>query len=254
MVTGASSGIGKEIARLLAARGCHVMLTARRADRLSALAEEIEKQHGVTAEIIAHDLGVHGAAAALHQAAANKNISILVNNAGFGGYQHFLETPTAKISQMIQLNVVSLVELCHLFATDFIKRDEPTYILNVGSMVAWMPIPYFATYCGTKSFVRNFSECLASQFKATRLSVTCLSPGGTRTEFNDVSGQQLGKMADSTLMSAKRCARIGVHAMLKKKRNVVAGFSNKILCFLTRFLPRRAAGASAGLLMGPPTG
>ncbi len=252
LVTGASSGIGAEIARHLAKRGCNLVLTARRGDRLEALAKELSDAHSVSADVIAFDLGVHGAAAELHAKTVDKDISILVNNAGFGGYQHFEEASTDRVSQMIQLNVVSLAELCHLFVNDFRERSDQTYILNVGSMVAWMPIPYFATYCATKSFVRNFSECLAAQLKKTNVSVTCLSPGGTRTEFNEVSGQQLNKMADASLMSAERCAGIGVRAMLKKKRNVVSGFSNKLMCFLTRFVPRRLSGATVSAVLGKP--
>ncbi len=250
LVTGASSGIGTEFARLLAARGCNVVLTARRKDRLDALAAELIEKHSIEAEVVACDLSGPSGAATLIDFCRGRGISIVINNAGFGDFHYFEEIASERIHSMVELNVTSLVRLSHHFIGEFRARSESCYLLNVGSMVAWMPIAHLATYCGSKSFVRTFTESLAAELKSTNVSVTCLSPGGTRTEFVEVAGQKLPAIADKSLMSPQRCALVGLKALLKGKRSVVPGFSNKFVCFLTRFLPRRTIGAVAHNLMG----
>jgi hypothetical protein len=251
LVTGASSGIGAELARQLADLGADLIITARRAERLEELAAQLRDGPGVEVGVIAADLAKPGAAAALFdQAAAIGPIDILVNNAGFGGYQSITDTPVERVLDMIDLNVRALTELTCRFVPVLLERERG-YVLNVGSLVAWLPIPRFASYCGTKAYVRNFSESLSAELKGTGVTVTCLSPGATATEFLEVAGQKRPPVK-SALMSPARCARIGIKAMLRGKRQVIAGGSNKLIALLAWLLPRRAVGAIAGRVIGEP--
>lgn len=252
LVTGASSGIGREIARLLAAEGANLIITARRTDRLEALASEIRKDHGREVAVVAADLAAPGGAGALFEKVTTLGgIDVLVNNAGFGGYQNLRETPAERVLEMVHLNVVALTELVCRFLPQLLERDR-AYILNVGSLVAWLPIPRFAGYCGTKAYVRHFSETLAAELSGTSVTVTCLSPGSTATEFLEVAGQKQPPV-NAALMSPERCARIGIKAMLRGRRQVIAGGSNNFIAFMSWLLPRRTVGAVAGWVIGEPT-
>ncbi len=254
LITGASSGIGREMARLLAAWGCDLTISARRGERLDALAEELSSQHGVEVRAAVFDLAEPGSAEALHRDTrdAGEDIDILINNAGFGRYQAFQHLPWREQADMIQLNVTSLVELCHLFVPTMLTGQKRAYILNVASIAAYQPVPYFATYAASKSFVRDFSEALAHELAGTQVSVTCLCPGGTQTEFFEHSGQTLGAIARATTLSAQAVARKSLRAMLRGRRNIVTGWMNVITCFLMRFIPRRAAAAGSVVVLDVP--
>lgn len=253
MVTGASSGIGREIARELAARGCELVLAARRADRLDALATEL-RAAGATATCVACDLATPDGRRALLEAAhaGGAEVDVLVNNAGFGDFSEHARTPWDRHASLLQINVWAVAELTHAFVGRMLGRDRRGYVLNVASMVAYMPIPYFANYCGTKAYVVGYSESLAAELARTNVSVTCLSPGGTRTEFVEVAGQELPAVADRSLMPAARVARIAVRAMFKRKRAIIPGLSNKFFYLLTRLFPRRWFAAIVPKLMGKP--
>jgi uncharacterized protein len=254
VVTGASSGIGAAMARRLAAWGCDLLLTARRAERLEALAEELHGAYGVRAEWIALDLGRPDAAETLWRAAydGGADVDILINNAGFGAYQYFGATPWQRNAEMLQLNVVALAELTHRFLQVMGRRGRRSYILNSASIVAFIPMPYFANYGATKAYVQVFSESLAAELRGTNVSVTSLCSGGARTEFSQMAGQRLSGMAFSSLMDADRVAAVGLRAMLRRKRHVVPGGMNRLLCLCTRLLPRRTAGAVAVKMIGKP--
>lgn len=254
LVTGASSGIGAAMARILAAWGCDLTLTARRTDRLEALAEDIRKSTGVSVRCVPCDLSVPGSAAALHDDVirAGESIDILINNAGFGSYQPFAAQGAALQARMIQLNVVSLIELTRRFLPTMLDSGRRCYILNVASIAAFMPVPYFACYAATKTFVRDFSEALAHELAGTSVSVTCVCPGGTRTEFSEIAGQTLNALARSTLMSAEAVAERGLRAMLRGRRTVVTGWINALLCFFMRLVPRRAAAWGSVTVLGTP--
>lgn len=251
VVTGASSGIGREMARLLAGRGADLVLVARREDRLEEVAEELRRDHGVAARPLACDLARPGGAAALWEA-LEAAPDILINNAGFGDYERFVEADWQRLEAMLQVGITSLVELSHRFCTAAVARDRRAYLLNVASLVAYDAFPNFAAYAAAKAFVRTFSESLAMELRGTQVSVTCLSPGGTRTEFSDVAGQDLNALAERSLMSAERCARIGVAAMLRGRRSVVAGFGNKLIALAARLLPRGVLGAANARIVGRP--
>ena len=252
LVTGASSGIGAAMARRLAAWKCDVIATARRLDRLEALCTELAAS-GVTARAVCEDLGDPAGPARLHAAVrAIGPIDILINNAGFGTYQSFADTPWARHAELLQLNVLSLVELTHRFLPDLLARPGRAHVMNVASIAAFVSVPYFANYGGSKAYVLGFSESLAAELQGSNVRVTCLCPGGTWTEFSEVSGQTLGKAARAGMMSAERCALIGLRGMLRGRRVVVPGGGNKATQVLSRLMPRRLMGAAGARILGKP--
>jgi len=254
LVTGASSGIGAEIARILAQWGCQLTITARRGDRLDQLAESLRTDHGAEVRTVVCDLSAPDGAATLYHDVerAGETIDILVNNAGFGRFEHFATSEWDVQARMIQLNITSLVELTHRFLPAMRARDRRGYILNVSSIGAYQPVPYMACYAATKSFVRDFTEALAYELAGSNVSATSVCPGGTRTEFAEVAGQKLGVIANASMMSAHQVAEISLHAMLGRKRNLVTGVINKVSCFFMRFLPRRTAAWGAVVILGQP--
>jgi short-subunit dehydrogenase len=251
LVTGASSGIGESFARQLAAAGANLVLTARRADRLDALAKELTQAHGTVVTTVPLDLGKPGAAAELFLATegAGTAVDVLINNAGFGTQERFDRIAWERSAEQIQLNVVSLTELTRRFLEPMLARGRG-HVLNVASIGAYMPVPYYATYAAGKAYVRNFTEALAAELRDTDVRVCCLCPGGTRTEFLAVSGQKPTFLVDMAMMSADRCARIGLGALFRGRRNIVSGWANSLMCWSLRFVPRRLVAWMAGLIMG----
>jgi short-subunit dehydrogenase len=252
LVTGASSGIGAALARALAARGATLVLTARRAPQLEALAADLRAAHGIEVDVVAADLAAaDGPDRVWAAATASGPVTILVNNAGFGHYRAFADTTAARDRELIALNVAAPVALCHaLVAAPATGRR---YILNVGSMVAWQAIPHFASYGASKVFVRNFSESLYYELRDRDIGVTCLCPGGTRTEFHALAGAgDYGRLARAAMLDAAPVAELGVRAMLAGKKTVVPGVLNRLSCFFTSLLPRGLASRSAARVLGPP--
>jgi uncharacterized protein len=256
LVTGASSGLGAAFARLLAARGANLVITARRADNLRSLAAELTERHGIRVEVVPLDLTEPDAPAKLWAATegAGRAVDVLINNAGGGVYQRFLDTDRARIAGQIQLNLVALTELTHRFAGAMLGRGRG-HVLNVASIGAYTPTPALAVYSATKAFVRDFTEALAYELRHTPVRVCCLCPGGTATEFFQASGQAPPAVVRATFMSAERCATIGLRALFGGRRNVIAGLMNKLSMFLLRFMPRRAIVRLTALVIGtPPAG
>jgi short-subunit dehydrogenase len=255
LVTGASSGIGAAMARLLGSWKCDLVLTARRGDRLDALAGELRATHGVDCRVLVEDLGDRDAPARLHRriGETGRPIDILINNAGFACYQELVRTSWARHAELLQVNVLSLIQLTHLFLPELLARSRQVHILNVSSIGAWMAVPYMASYGASKACVLSFSEALAIELARTNVRVTCLIPGGTSTEFPAVAGQSLGRLAQSGMMSPERCAAIGLRGMLRGRRVVVPGASNKLIRVASWLLPRRMMSAIAvGLIGAPP--
>lgn len=254
LVTGASSGIGKAIAVELAQRGAHLILCARRTDRLEALAEELRPAHGIEVDVVALDLIAPTAPRELFEAATRdgRGVDLLINNAGFGVYQAFEEVPWETHARVIQLNLVALTWLCHLFVPHMKARNADCHIMNVASIAAFQPTPYYTTYGPTKSFVRDFTEALDYELRDTRVRAICVCPGGTHSEFSDVAGIELKKHHEAAMMSSEQCAAIAVDAMLRKRRLVVTGFINKLACWLLRFVPRRWMPTLAHKTLGDP--
>ena len=255
LVTGSSSGIGAAIARLLAAEGVDLVLTARRKDALDKVAAECAA-HGVRVEVVTADLGRAGAASALWTAAAaGRPIDILINNAGFGYFRAFTGADWQRDGELVQLNVASLVELTRHFVDSRQGTSERAYLVNIASIGAYQAVPNFAVYAATKAFVRNFTEALHDEFRAARspISATCICPGGTVTEFHAAAGAgDYGWLANASMKSAESVAAITVRAMKKSKRNVIPGVLNKLSCWAVRLVPRRFASWMAGRVLGKP--
>ncbi|MBK8170675.1 MAG: SDR family oxidoreductase [Sandaracinaceae bacterium] len=241
-MTGASSGIGRAFAHQLAARGMSLVLTARRMERLLALAAELRAAHGVEVTVLPFDLARSSEALSLYDATegAGLPIDVLINNAGFGTKKNFVDTPWQTVADEMQLNMISLTELTHLFTKAMLARNHG-YVLNVSSIGAYLPTPSMATYAAGKSYVRNFTEALAFELGDTNVRVCCLCPGPTESEFSNVAGIEVSGWKKSAFMSAEDCARIGLDALFNGRRNIVSGVLNTFSMFMLRFVPRRMA-------------
>ncbi|MCW3013897.1 MAG: short-chain dehydrogenase/reductase [Solirubrobacterales bacterium] len=241
LVTGASSGIGEQIARRLADLGHGVTLVARRAERLEALAAELHRATGVTARVEVCDLADDSERGSLigRISESDVHISGVVNSAGFGSYGRFDGLPLDREQAMVRLNVLALHELTGAFLWPMVQQGAGA-ILNVASVAAFQPLPGFATYAATKSFVQIFGESLHAELMGTGVSVTTLSPGPVATEFGEVAG--VGRADDmapaGAAVSAQDVAAAGVRGMLHGKRTVVPGVATKGIALGGRFVPR----------------
>lgn len=255
VVTGASSGLGAEVARRLAHLGWDLVITARRTDRLEELASELREAHGVDVECVTLDLSRPGAAAQLvEQAYADGgDVDMLVNNAGFGLHTEFADTPLDGITNIMQLNMRALVELTHMVVERMRGRDRRGYIGNISSMTAYFAVPQLAVYAATKAFVRSFTEALAGELSGSNVSATCICLGATFTEFNAVAGIREGALYKPFMMSARRAARISVRGILWRRRNVLPGVTNPLIAFFTWLFPRRMMSWIIKVLMGRPS-
>lgn len=250
LVTGASSGLGVDFATILAERGCHLVLVARREDRLRALANDLAQRHGVQAQAIAMDLAVPGAAQALYDrlAAQKVAIDVLINNAGFGVHGAFLEIPWEREDEMLRLDIVSLVHLTKLFVRDMVARNFG-YVLQIASIGAYQPTPTYASYSAAKAFVLSFGEALGYELRHTNVKVSVLSPGVTATEFLAVAGQRHSLFQRLSMMQSRPVAEIGIDAMLRGRPSKVAGAMNALAAWSLRFVPRRLQAAMANFAM-----
>lgn len=239
LITGASSGIGRELARIAAAHRHDVVLAARSESTLWALADELA-QLGVAAQVIASDLSVPGAAQSLVQQATahGREIDVLVNNAGYGLYGPFLETSLDTELAMIQLNVASLTELTKRLLPAMVARRRGR-ILNLASTAAFLPGPLMAVYYATKAYVLSFSEAIATELEGTGVTVTALCPGPTASGFQAAAHLEESKLvAGRRLPSSRDVAQAGWEAMMSGKTLAVVGFANKATVQLPRLFPR----------------
>ncbi|MBI3927111.1 MAG: SDR family oxidoreductase [Armatimonadetes bacterium] len=241
LVTGGTSGIGYEIARQLAARGHGLILASRNELEMRRLAERFRQEHGVETTPFRVDLAVPGSAAELHDRCreAGFTVDVLVNNAGFGKLSPHIELSPEVIRGMGQLNMLSLAELCSLFGGDMARRGRGR-ILNVASLAGYGPLPYCAEYAATKSFVLSFSEALAAELAERGVTVTCLCPGPTATNFNQTTrtGPDGAEMfRQESAMDAAEVARTGVEALFEGRRVVIPGGRNRLMAGLMRHLP-----------------
>lgn len=229
-------GIGEVFARALAARGMDVVLCARSADRLAALAAEIEREHGVRTAVVAADLSQPGAPArAWAQASEGRDIHLLVNNAGFGLHGRFDAIPMERQSEMIALNCTALLELAHL-AVGAMRARGAGGIINVASVVAFQPVPWMATYAATKAFVLSLSESIAEENRDSGVRVLCLSPGPTPSGFQAVAGTQV-KPGQRGYLEPEEVVRAGLAAFDAGKTQVVPAIANRVLTVFGRLLP-----------------
>ncbi len=239
LITGASSGIGLEFARLFAAKGFHLVLVARSAEKLAAIRDNLVRKHQIDVELIAQDLAEVNAAGKLVDDMAGRNltIDILVNNAGFGELGRVVDLPVERQIDMIRLNVVTVTHLARLLLPAMLERRSGG-IINVASTAAFQPGPNMAVYYATKAYVLSLAEALHEEVLGSGVVVTCLAPGPTRTDFGDQSGMTELKMFRNNTMDAAVVARAGFEAFHRRKALVIPGFKNRIMAFVTRFLPR----------------
>lgn len=233
LITGASSGIGKELARIHASKNGDLILVARRSEELELLKKELEEKHAIKVWIFVKDLTSKDAAKEVYEFTKSNQLEVdyLFNNAGFGGHGFFVDRPIAKDLEMIDLNISSLVELSHLFLQDM-KRRKAGKILNTASTAGFLPGPLQATYFATKAFVVSFSEALAHELKPHSISVTALCPGPVKTEFEKTAGMTGGNLFEKAA-SAKSTAEKGYRAMENGK---VICISDPVLNVLLRYI------------------
>lgn len=239
LVTGASSGIGLELARLLAADGHDLVLVARSRARLEELARGFALK-GAQAHVIAADLAAPQAPAAIVAELRERGLTvdILVNNAGYGLFGAFSETEWKAELDMIQLNVVALVELTKRLLPGMVERKRGR-VLNVASTAAFQPGPLMAIYYATKAFVLSFSEAIAEELDGTGVTVTALCPGPTKTGFQAGAKMEASKLVrGKSIDGPEEVARVGYQALKAGRRFVVPGAKNKMLAQSVRFLPR----------------
>ncbi|MCW5962719.1 MAG: SDR family oxidoreductase [Bryobacterales bacterium] len=241
LVTGASSGIGVEFARILASQGYPLVLVARREENLRTLAKELESAHGIATRVLVSDLSAIGAAEALWEQVreAGLEIDALINNAGFGDHGHFSQSDWERTHQMLQLNIVALTALTRFVLPSMLARKQG-YILNVASTAAFQPGPGMAVYFATKSYVLSFTEALWSELQGSGVIATTLCPGPTQSEFFAAANMGGRSMAKRKLPSSREVAELGLRAMFAGKRTVVHGLANRILAASNRLVPRGA--------------
>lgn len=243
LVTGGSSGIGLELAKVLARNGYDLVLVARTRDALEAVAGKIEGQYDVRAHVFAADLRRREAPEEIFDFLRNEAIAvkILINNAGFGLRGEFADTELTRELEMIQVNIAALTHLTKLFLPAMIKAKRGR-ILNVASMAAFQPGPLMAVYYATKAYVLSFSEALAEELRNSGVTVTALCPGPTRTEF--AAAAQISNSRRFSLFGtadAVDVAEYGFQAMMDGTRVAIPGIKNKIAAQVNRFYPRAIA-------------
>jgi len=251
LVTGASSGIGWELALELARQGHNLVLSARREDKLRQLQQQILAAHpNLTVTLQPADLSQPGAGAALAVALADQQIDVLVNNAGFGDYGLFWETDARIMEEMLAVNVVALTALTRAILPSMVSRKTGR-ILNVASTAAFFPGPYMAVYYASKAYVLSFSGALSEELKNTQVTVTCLCPGPTTSEFQERASLKTSKIMQLSMMDAATVAKQGVAATLRGQRTVVPGLQNRLNVFAPRILSRTRLAQIIARAQGP---
>ena len=240
LITGASTGIGYELAKLFAKAGDRLILVARSTDKLNRLAEEVKREHNATVKVITKDLSNPHAPWEIYSELQNEGITvdILVNNAGFGVWGFFKDTELARELEMLQLNIVSLTHLTKLFLKGMLERKRGK-IMNVASTAAFQPGPLMAVYYASKAYVLSFSEAISNELKGTGVTVSCLCPGHTETEFQSTAKIGRIRIVRAGIMDAQSVAKIGYDGLMKDRSLVIAGFQNNFFAFLSKIMPRQ---------------
>jgi uncharacterized protein len=240
LITGASGGIGEELARVFARERYNLVLLARSEGKLRNLAEELHTKYKIHADILVADLTNADAPSQISNELAQRAtaIDVLVNNAGFATYGSFVELDPEGEMNMLQVNIVALTHLTRLFLPGMVARKRGG-VLNVASTAAFLPGPLMAVYYATKAFVLSFSEALNEELRGTGVSVTALCPGPTTTGFQSRANMEASKLVQApNLMDAKTVAEAGYAGFVKGKTIVIPGLMNRMLTFMPRLLPR----------------
>ena len=242
LITGASMGIGKELAEIFAADGRDLVLVARSEDKLQSLGKELESAHGITAHVVPADLTDPAAPANIFAALESKGIELdyLVNNAGFGATGAFAELSLKRQLDMVQVNVNAVVALTHMALQGMLARGKGR-ILNIASTAAFQPGPGMAMYFATKSFVLPFSEAVADEVRGTGVTVTAHCPGATSTNFTETAGNGESLLFRLGAAPADKVARHAYRSMMKGKAVAIEGLMNWLSAFSVRFSPRALA-------------
>ena len=237
LITGASSGIGLELAKLFAEDGNNLVIVARREELLNKIADELKSEYGINVEVIPKDLTLEKSTLEIYEQLKDKDIDVIVNNAGFGAVGPFSELDYKRQIDMVNLNITALTSLTRLFIPNMIEKNRGG-ILNVGSLAGFQPGPYASIYYATKAFVLSFTEGLKEELKNSDLKISCLAPGPTNTEFGEVSGLDKSFLFKFGTMGAREVARQGYSGFLNGETVVIPGFSNRLLPLLVRISPR----------------
>lgn len=250
LVTGASAGIGVALATQLAAGGTHLVLTARRRDRLQELSRKLQAAHKIETEILAADLAQAAAPEEIYEFTRQKGIAIdlLINNAGFGQYGELTRVETQRLLAMVQVNCTAVVHLTRLFLPDMLARRRGD-ILILASTAAFQAVPYISTYAASKAFDLFFAEGLAEEMKPHGIRVCALCPGSTESEFHAVAGQE--QFTGKNVETAEKVARTGLQALAAGKSYVISGLGNYLGAHSQRIVPRRTVTRIAASMFRP---
>ncbi|HXJ20195.1 MAG TPA: SDR family oxidoreductase [Polyangia bacterium] len=256
LITGASAGLGRELAQLFAADKHDVVLVARRRDQLEELATRLGTEQGVTASVIPADLADPASPARIVEELGRRNLTVdfLINNAGFGSTGRFVDRDLERELAMVQVNVTALVHLTGLLLPGMVARGSGR-ILNMGSTAGFQPGPFMATYYATKGFVNSWTEALAYELRGTGVTATVVCPGATDTEFGAISGNGTSRLFRMGAMAAAPVARFAYRAMMAGKAVAVPGFRNKLGLQIQRVSTRgvtRAVAARLNQIPGAP--
>jgi short-subunit dehydrogenase len=240
LITGASSGIGREFARLFAKDGYDLIIIALPEERLRVLADSLKREYGTKSMVIPKDLSQLNSPKEIFDSVKQAGISVdvLINDAGFAVYGNFYETNYEKELSMIQVNCIALTYLTKLILPEMIKRGSGK-ILNMGSMGSIVATPFNAVYCATKAYVLNMSLAIGEELKNSGVSLTCLCPGVVKTDLYKVANMEKIKIMKGTVLSAEKVAKIGYKGLMKGKRMVVPGLINKLHFFITHLVSRK---------------
>jgi short-subunit dehydrogenase len=244
LITGASGGIGYELAKLFARDHHNLVLAARSADKLAQVAAEL-RHHGVTVRTVALDLAEPLAPKFLFDQLQGEDVAvdILINNAGFGSFGEFAEMSADEILGQIDLNIRALTQLTRLFLPSMIARRSGR-VMNVASTAGFQPGPLMAVYYATKAYVISFSEAIANELRSTGVTVTCFCPGATHTGFAKRAGNDKSRLFKQMgAMSAEKVALDGYRALMEGKTLAISGFHNWLVAESTRFAPRKVVTA-----------
>ncbi len=250
LVTGASAGIGIALATQLAEGGTHLVLTARRRDRLEELSGKLKAAHGIQTEVFDADLAQPETPEKIYAFTKQKGIAIdlLINNAGFGQYGEFAQVDTQRLVDMVQVNCTAVVHLTRLFLPDMIARRRGD-VLILASTASFQAVPYISTYAATKAFDLLFAEGLAEEMKPHGIRVCALCPGSTESEFHAVAGQE--QFATKNQETAEKVARTGLQALVAGKSYVISGLGNYLGAQSQRIVPRRLVTRIAATMFRP---
>ncbi|OUL18461.1 SDR family oxidoreductase [Nostoc sp. 106C] len=240
LITGASSGIGYQLAYIFARNRYNLVLVDKKEEKLNEMADEFPQKFDIFVKIFAKDLSIPTSPEEIFRdlQKASIKVDVLVNNAGFGTYGVFAETDLTTELNMLQVNIVSLTHLTKLFLKDMVEQGYGK-ILNVASVAAFQPGPLMAVYFATKAYVLSFSEAIANELEGTGITVTALCPGPTATEFQQAAAMKDSKISSvSRMMDTETVAKIGYRSLMANKTVVVPGLRNKILAESVRFTPR----------------